>query len=491
MQLPSKRWIKVIILSLGLIGWAQPGMTQSYPGMTQSYAGVPLFGGLPLDALPDDVRLQAHGAAFFWLAVPTRILYVGEAVPVEIDVGIRQGLTVTLNGLPILEGSDFTLNKISRQADSRKTFIDGSYFDVLTWHTALAAVKSGDFSLSAGLPMSANIGGLSAAHGTVTSRIVSKDIVIESIPFMVRVLPLPAEGQPQNFSGAVGDFQVSGDISPISVKEGEPLTLRLHVRGKGDFARVDSAMFEHLDHWRTYPAKSVFTPSDAAGNRGEKVFEQTLIATEPGEQSIPAIDFNYFSPGKRRYEHAQTRPIRVTVAASSLSSLPVPAAPHGLDGAPAAGPLPGLRSDHLPPRATMGELRPLYFRGAFLTLLTGLALLLPVGWFGARPNPARATSKATARALARLDVAARAGDVLSFFEVARNALLQTLAARWRMPAEQITGTELRARLGTAGEDIERLFAIADEAKYGGGWSSGADLQHWLGVIRGQLACGRQ
>ncbi|MGH7070078.1 MAG: hypothetical protein ACREFO_08685, partial [Acetobacteraceae bacterium] len=71
--------------------------------------------------------------------------------------------------------------------------------------------------------------------------------------------------------------------------------------------------------------------------------------------------------------------------------------------------------------------------------------------------------------------------------------LRTLAARWQMPTEHITGTELRARLGTAGEDIERLLAIADEARYAGGWSGGAggaNLQHWLSVVRGQLGGGR-
>jgi hypothetical protein len=135
-------------------------------------------------------------------------------------------------------------------------------------------------------------------------------------------------------------------------------------------------------------------------------------------------------------------------------------------------------------------LRPLYFQAPFLALLAALTLLLPGAWFGARPNPTRARSKATARVLARLDVAARAGDMLSFFELASTTLLQTLAARWQMPAEHITGAELRARLGPAGEDVERLFATADEARYAGARSSGTELQRWLRVIRNQLAGGR-
>jgi hypothetical protein len=104
-----------------------------------------------------------------------------------------------------------------------------------------------------------------------------------------------------------------------------------------------------------------------------------------------------------------------------------------------------------------------------------------------RPSAARATSKATERVLARLDAAARAGDSSSFFEIARKTLLQTFAARWQMPADQITFAELKARLGIMGEDVDRLFALADEAMYSDYQPGDTDFQRWLRLIRGQLS----
>ena len=56
-----------------------------------------------------------------------------------------------------------------------------------------------------------------------------------------------------------------------------------------------------------------------------------------------------------------------------------------------------------------------------------------------------------------------------------------------MPVDQITVAELKARLGTKGEDVERLFAIADEARYSDNQPGGTDFQRWLSLIRGQLA----
>jgi hypothetical protein len=91
--------------------------------------------------------------------------------------------------------------------------------------------------------------------------------------------------------------------------------------------------------------------------------------------------------------------------------------------------------------------------------------------------------------LGELDAAARSGEVITFFELARSAVLQTFAARWRMSPEGITATELRTRLGTAGEDIAGLLALADAAKYSRDAPGGADLQRWSRVLRSQLAGG--
>jgi hypothetical protein len=60
-----------------------------------------------------------------------------------------------------------------------------------------------------------------------------------------------------------------------------------------------------------------------------------------------------------------------------------------------------------------------------------------------------------------------------------------------MPADQITVAELKGRLGTKGADVERLFALADEARYSDDEPGGTDFQRWLSLVRGQLVGERQ
>lgn len=444
--------------------------------------------------VPKGIQLKAGGAAFSALVVPTHSLYVGETVPVDVELGIRPGVVTSVNGPPAISGGEFTLNNLSKQPLRREQLIADSTFLILTWHSALAAVKPGDFTLSVETPLTVSLDTrsdvdreLGRMMGWPFSKIMSrssapKDMTIASPSSEIKVLPLPTLGRPKDFTGAVGEFDVSSDVSPSRVAAGDPLTLHLRVSGVGNFDRVDSAMLDRLEHWKTYPPKSSFKASDAAQTHGEKVFEQPLIAEVPGDETIPPLEFSYFNPRTQRYERAHTQPIKVRVTASLAdSSFGSPTDAHDPNG------IRGLRPDHTGRGASLSELRPLYFRSSFLTIPAALALILAASWLAVRPEPRRADQRAARRVLAQLEAAARSADPSAFFAMARTTLLQTFAARWGMSADQITPMELKSRLGAEGEDIERLFALADEAQYSQQGPDGKDFQRWLGVVRNQLA----
>jgi len=442
-------------------------------------------------SLPKGAELKAGGAAFVRLVIPTRDIYVGESVPVDIEVGLRPGIVTSLNGLPTVTGGDFTLNNLSRQPERRDEIYGGNPFLLMTWHSVLAAVRPGDFALSVEAPMSVKINTLSTEEISIAARmgapflqslyasIRPKEMTVSSPTSNLKVLPLPAEGRPTDFTGAVGNFQVSSDIAPAHPAAGDPLTLRLHVTGTGNFDRVDSPMFSQLEHWKTYPPKSSFTKSDAVGYKGEKVFEQPLITAQSGEQTIPGLAFSYFNPTTRRYERAQTQPLKVAIGASLASSSPGSLAE-------ATTLRRGLRPDHPRSSGYVTDLKPLYFEPAFLVAPATLALILAGGWFVVRPNPARVNAQANARLLAQLSAAAKSGDTATFFEIARETLVQTFATRWGIPRDQITPSEFPARLGSASAEFERLWSLADEALYSNYGPGTTDFQHWLALIRAQL-----
>jgi len=102
-------------------------------------------------------RVTANGTAFVRLRLSKHELYVGETIPVDIQVGMRDGFVASLNGLPTLNGDAFTLNKLSSQPQRAEEIIDGQPYTVLTWHSALAAVKPGELALTIETPLTVRI----------------------------------------------------------------------------------------------------------------------------------------------------------------------------------------------------------------------------------------------------------------------------------------------------------------------------------------------
>lgn len=431
----------------------------------------------------EGIRMTPDGSAYVRLVLPKREAFVGESIPVEIEVGMRNGFVNSLNGLPTLSGTDFTLNNLSRQPERTPKILDGREFTLLTWHSVLAPIKPGKFSLSVESPLTVRVQTRPARESRLEDALgdpflqnyfgvtVSKDITVTSPVMELTVLPLPAEGRPPDFSGAVGSFKIADDLSSSTAAAGDPLTLRLHVTGAGNFDRVDSAMLDHLDAWKTYPPKSSFKASDPVGFRGEKTFEQPLIAAHSGPQTIPGLSFSYFDPSTRRYEVARSAPLAVAITPSAADQSAGPPAPAGKRAGTAA-PAAGLRPDHVLSGAAHRSLVPPYLQARFIAAPTLLALLIAGGWLGRRrslvPRAPRRTAKAAGRVVQQLEAAAQAGHAAEFFSVARSALLEAGGAE------------------DGGEDAREIFALADEANYSGHELSTTDYARWTEVVRRRI-----
>lgn len=458
-------------------------------------------------AIPKGIHLTDDGSAYVRLTVPKREVYVGESVPVEIELGMRSGFVTSLNGLPRLTGDNFTLNDLSRQPQRSETLIAGQPFVLLTWRSMLAVVKPGVFPLVAQTPITIKLRTRPRRDSALDDQFgdpflqnlfgvsIPKDINVDSPAQELKVSELPAVGRPPDFRGAIGAFSVESDIAPLRADVGEPLTLRMRVIGSGSFDRVDSAMLDHLDSWKTYPPKSSFKSTDSTGQKGEKIFEQPLIASRAGTQTIPPLAFSYFDPNTRRYETARSAPLTVTIspalADSTQTAAEVAAGATTLVSKYAQG----LRADHATAAMPQTSLMPLYLQPRFLAIPALLALASVGAWATVRrrsdPKQAAAVrdrklSKANRSVLGQMEAAARTGNAALFFTLARGALQQTLAQRWQLAPANVTTAEVQTRVGEVGDEVCRLFALADESNYSGGKLAVNDFARWLEATRRSL-----
>jgi hypothetical protein len=456
-------------------------------------------------------------AAFLRVELPKSELTVGELVPVKVKAYFRAGVSASLNGLPILSSDAFTLNKLDDNPEQTHEQIDGMPYTVVTWTSALSAVKAGDYPLNLDLPVMARVQqkrarrnnpndpfkdffGDDAGFGDAFfddffGNATQKPLTLHTDGAKVTIKPLPTEGRPAEFSGAVGQFEVVSQASAGNGTTGDPVTLKMIVNGRGNFDRVTTNGLANSSNWKTYKPNGKFFPADSSGTQGAKVFEQSIIPTKPGEQEIPALSFSYFDPEVQRYETKTTAPIALQIAQGSVAAPATTAQSAPSVDAPAAkndGPAP----DQLVNNRPVGSLRPLVLNQWFIALNALMVGAIAIGatvrsWRRHRANdPQRLLRELAERSvnesIASMEAALKAQDASRFFTAARRALQERLAAKWNVPASRVTIPEIRSRLNGNGEEIRSVFQTADEMAYSGRRFTAPDLQRWRHVVVNQL-----
>jgi len=132
----------------------------------------------------------------------------------------------------------------------------------------------------------------------------------------VKIKPLPDEGKPKDFAGAVGTFTMDVLAKPTVVKVGEPVTLSIKVLGKGNIQTIGEPTLdlEGTDDFEVYPAETNTTITDKKeGIKGEKLFSRVIEPQHDGIEAIPAISFSFFDPALEKYRTITHAPIPIKV----------------------------------------------------------------------------------------------------------------------------------------------------------------------------------
>lgn len=139
--------------------------------------------------------------------------------------------------------------------------------------------------------------------------------------FTVEVLPLPAQGKPEDFSGAVGEFTISSNIDQLTVKTNEAITVKYTVNGKGNIDLIPDLAVQFPADFEIYdPKVSTNTRKKSSGVSGYKIFEYTLIPRSAGTYDIPPASFNFFNPKTKRYEYKTTDAYQIQVEKGNLAT---------------------------------------------------------------------------------------------------------------------------------------------------------------------------
>ncbi len=125
---------------------------------------------------------------------------------------------------------------------------------------------------------------------------------LKSNPVIITVRPLPEEGKPADFSGAVGSFTFHTEVDKTRLKTNEAVTLKCTISGKGNIQLIDKLNVTFPPDFESYdPKVTSDIQTTAAGISGNQVFEYLMIPRKPGKFKIKPISFSYFDLDKKHF----------------------------------------------------------------------------------------------------------------------------------------------------------------------------------------------
>ncbi len=151
--------------------------------------------------------------------------------------------------------------------------------------------------------------------GVVQSRPISAGVTSQA----VEIKPLPTDGQPLYFNGAVGRYTMDVSARPTEVHVGDPITLTITMRGEGRLDALSAPPLARLDALTDgFRVPDEPLAGDVQGN--VKRFTQSIRARSPDVAAIPALPFAYFDPNTEKYVTVSSEPIPIRVEAAEGAS---------------------------------------------------------------------------------------------------------------------------------------------------------------------------
>ncbi len=332
--------------------------------------------------------------------------------------------------------------------------------------------------------------------------------LLNPAPIQLTVKPLPEQGKPSSFQGAVGQFRVSGTIDRTQVKQNEPVTLKMTIEGEGNIETVTRPKLPELTGFKTYDlntSSQLFKRGNVIG--GVKNFEIVFIPRDEGPAFIPPLEFSYFDPRTEKYVTLRTQNFPITVEKSDQ----VFKLPEELTEKTIFKKHVRLESkdisfiDERLPDPLPGRVFEIIYRS--LQAVNVVLLLVLAGLFFKskeeelfskdealkRRRRARSTAQANMRKLGRLARASGAAKTAEFFVELERALTQYISDKWNLSTHGVTRRDLEVTLGKhLGSDdplfreLIQLYELCDESRFGKGSIPQASKKIGMKILRDTL-----
>ncbi|MCM4150491.1 protein BatD [Arenibacter sp. N53] len=137
----------------------------------------------------------------------------------------------------------------------------------------------------------------------------------------INVKPLPSEGKPADFSGAVGEFQFTVTTSKTHLNASESLQAKVAINGKGNLKLFEIPGLNLPSSLEVYePEFNESVRTTLSGMEGNVSNSYTVVPTFRGKYPIPSIAFSFFNPKTEKYQTLNSGEILINVLEGPTSA---------------------------------------------------------------------------------------------------------------------------------------------------------------------------
>jgi tetratricopeptide (TPR) repeat protein len=469
--------------------------TLKHKGQTYTSAPIQLtVGGTPPDAVHDDE--VAERDLYVVARIDKQTAYVNEQILYTFSLYAAVRVSNLNYTQPGFEG--FWVEKLQEGEKQYHKIINGRRYLVIEVQTAIFPTTSGTMQIEPGRLRLVEIA--ERSFRSFFDQGVEK--VLRARPMSIEVLPLPVQGRPADFDGAVGEgLSISAQLDRTEVPEGEPVTLSVAVEGSGTVRTFSKPRLPDLPQFKIYDADSKTNVRALESVEGTRSYEIVLVPTQPGEYTLPPVRLSYFDTREAKYRSIETKPLELTAVRTAQTER---MAQEGRPRRPQDIQVLGKDIAHIRTDVPVADTRtPLYARALVLAALPLPVLALVAVWFDhrrrlrfaqdvalARSTRARKAARKRLSTAAKLLGADKGGEF--YTEIAR-AMQQYVGDKLNVSAFGLTHEALRRQLHDAGvreDERERLIQVlehCDAARFAPGGMTKARMQDVLAEAETLLA----
>jgi len=130
----------------------------------------------------------------------------------------------------------------------------------------------------------------------------------------IRVKELPLSNKPDNFSGAVGQFDFDVILNKDALKATESFQAKIKVKGNGNLKLFNLPSINVPNTLEVYePEHNENVKITVSGMQGSIEDNYTIVTPYQGKYPIPALQFSYFDPKTGFYETLRSQDLIVDV----------------------------------------------------------------------------------------------------------------------------------------------------------------------------------